>query len=118
MRTRLLLVTVFLLFGTLVLGCAERGCNDDLWIEISPQDEKLGVGKTFKIKAEARSCGRSKKLDYDWIYESRDPDVIHVDSESGRVKGLKAGEGEIDVYGVTGQGSKDRLGSIHVTVSE
>lgn len=118
MRSRLLIVTMFLLFGSLVLGCAERGCNDDLWIEVSPQDKKLGVGKTFKIKAEARTCGGRKKFDYDWIYESRDPAVVHVDSQSGQVKGLKAGEGKIDVFGVTDQGSKDQLGSIYVTVIE
>ena len=84
-------------------GCVHR-CTEELSWHISPSEKTISIDESFKINADAESCGGKEKVHVDWFFKSENTDIAVVDSE-GSVTGKSTGNTGIAVSIGEGEGT-------------
>jgi hypothetical protein len=88
MRLRLILFSVFLF-----TGCAEPDCTLELRTELEPQPLNLVPGESSNVRIKVSTCsGRNTLNVTDWRWQSSNALIAAVDSISGRITGVSAGQ--------------------------
>jgi hypothetical protein len=111
-----LLLLVVLLPGLASCGVlVPNACTQELGVEIRPRERALRVGEEFTAAATGISCGGRQRFPYTVRWSSTEPEVVRVDSVSGRVRALSAGTARIQAHE---PGSSPAVwGEVAVTVS-
>jgi hypothetical protein len=100
------IVAVFLATPVIVslFGCGlldPEICHAGIFYEVEPPAATIAVGESFTVVATIDSCPEGKRpLVLAWRAE--DPSIVEVDSETGRVTGLGAGQTAVHGAGMDG----------------
>jgi len=85
------------LLATCSLPLFSNDCSDSLAIRPIPVDTTLAVGQQFTAQLSLRTCADTKEVTDPYVWSSEDTSVVRVDSTSGRVVAVGAGQTQLHV---------------------
>jgi Bacterial Ig-like domain (group 2) len=91
-----------------VLACSEKeaplappvNCPADLRLTVTPTSKVASIGETFTPQATTLGCLGTQVLTNQYRWQSSQPAVVEVDSLTGRITAIAAGDANVSVTGV------------------